>query len=358
MRYVQEAGIISELGAYVANVGTRVLVLLTPSNRRRMGAELESSLRAGGCEAEFLEFAGEVTEDEIRRIAGAASEKHCDVILGAGGGRVMDAARAAANDAGLRFVIFPTSASTDAPCSAIVIIHNEAHQVIKICETPRNPDLVLVDTAIVSQAPSRYLAAGMGDALSTYYEGRACNKSGALTHAGAPSSRTALAIGKLCLDTLLEFADDAMSAVEHKQVNDALEQVVHACVYLSCMGSENGGTAAAHAINDGFTALPDSQHLLHGELVGFGVLCQMELEQLPDEEKDRVRAFMARVGLPLSLEQMGMDLTEEKLRLVAETAYQAKPMRNMPVPVTPDTIYAAILAAQANSISYLKKTEN
>ena len=36
-----------------------------------------------------------------------------------------------------------------------------------------HPDLVLVDSNIIAEAPVRFLASGMGDALATYFEAQA-----------------------------------------------------------------------------------------------------------------------------------------------------------------------------------------
>lgn len=354
LKYVQQAGILAELGTYVATLAKRVLVVVSPSNRRRMGNEIASSLEKGGCEYVFAEFAGEVTEKEVERVATISMVENCDVILGAGGGRVLDTARAAADIADKKLIVMPTTASNDAPCSAIAIIHNDEGKVVEIREVRHNPELVLVDTAIVVKAPVRLLAAGMGDALATWYEARACSRSGAVTLAGGCSGKTALTLAKLCYDTLMEQGSEAIDAVKRCEINDAFEEVVHAAIYLSGVGFENGGVAACHAVNDGFTAIPDSKHLLHGELVGFGVLVQLELEKASAEEKKKVHDFMHRIGLPMTFEQLGMVyLSEEKLRKVAEVACSVPLMKNLPFPVTPDDVYEAILAADAVSRSYL-----
>lgn len=354
LKYVQQAGILSELGAYVAQIGTRVLVVTSKGNLDRFGSQIKRALESGACQCVFAQFCGEVTKQEAHRVAELSSAKNCDVILGAGGGRVLDTARAAADEAGKRLVIFPTVAANDAPCSAVVVFHDDSGKVVKVREVRRNPDLVMVDTAIVAQAPVRFLAAGMGDALATWYEARACSRSGAMTHSGAPSGRAALALAKLCRDTLLDWGSEAMDAVERREINQALEDVVYATVYLSGMGFENGGVAASHAVNDGFTAIPDSRHLLHGELVGFGVLTQLELEHALGPEKNLIHDFMHQVSLPMTLRQLGLSgLSEEKLRCVAEAASSAPPMKNMPFPVSADDVYHAILAADAAGAEYL-----
>ena len=71
---------------------------------------------------------------------------------------------------------------------------------------PANPNLVLMDTDIITKSPVRLTVAGMGDALATYFEARACKRSGATSCAGGKTTEAAMALAKLCFDTLMEEA--------------------------------------------------------------------------------------------------------------------------------------------------------
>lgn len=74
--------------------------------------------------------------------------------------------------------------------------------------------MVIVDTQIVAGAPARLLAAGIGDALATWFEARACSRSGATTMAGGKCTQAALALAELCYNTLIEEGEKAMLAAE------------------------------------------------------------------------------------------------------------------------------------------------
>ena len=183
----------------------------------------------------------------------------------------------------------------------------------------RNPDLVLVDTGIIANAPRRLFAAGLGDALSTWFEARACKNSGARTMARGNVSNTGLMMARLCYDLLMEKGRDALAAVERHEVTPALEDVVEATIYLSGLGFENGGLAAAHAVNDGFAQEPQAHGMYHGEKVAFGTLVQLVLEKAPQEELEQVLAFLRDTGLPLTLAQLGVkEIGPETLKKVAE----------------------------------------
>lgn len=94
--------------------------------------------------------------------------------------------------------------------------------------------------------------------MATWFEARACSRSSATTLAGGACTQAALALAKLCYHTLLEEGEKAMLAAEQQVVTPALERVIEANTYLSGVGFESGGLAAAHAVHNGLTAIADT----------------------------------------------------------------------------------------------------
>lgn len=99
-------------------------------------------------------------------------------------------------------VLFPTIASTDAPCTALAVIYNPAGEFERYLFLPQNPDVVIADTAIIAAAPARFFAAGVGDALATYFEARACYRADGINLVGKRPSRTGLGLARLCYELL------------------------------------------------------------------------------------------------------------------------------------------------------------
>jgi len=215
--------------------------------------------------------------------------------------------------------------------------------------------VVLVDTAVIAAAPARLLAAGMGDALATYFEARASYQRHATTMAGGEATETAMTLARLCYDTLLSDGYKAMLAVEKKVVTEAVERIVEANTYLSGVGFESGGLAAAHAIHNGLTVLPETHHFYHGEKVAFGTLTQLILENASTEELDTICEFCTQVGLPITLAQLDVrENIEEKMRKTAEAACATgETIHNMPFTITPDSVYAALIAADQYGTHFL-----
>mgnify|MGYP000424136318 CR=1 FL=1 len=115
-----------------------------------------------------------------------------------GGGKTIDTAKIAADRAGIPVIIVPTIASTDAPCSGCAVRYSEDGSFESVLYQKTNPAVVLVDVGIIAAAPTRFLVAGMGDALSTWFEARSCDGTQSPNECGGISTRAGLNIARLC----------------------------------------------------------------------------------------------------------------------------------------------------------------
>lgn len=350
-RYVQGRGAIAELGQHVKRMGgTKALVV---GGKRGLEATRE------GREKSFAEndikqveelFCGESTQRELERLTEICVKEKCDTVVGSGGGKVLDIIKCVAAEAGAKLTVTaPTIASNDSPTSALGLIYSEDHIFERFYIPPRNPDIVIADTEIIAQAPVRTLVAGMGDALATWLEADACNRTCAVNFPGGHITATAMACARLCYDTLMTYGLQAKLANELKVSTPAFEAVVEANVLLSGLGWESGGLATAHAMQDGFTVIPEIHDFYHGEKVGFLVLVQLVLENRPVEILQQVFDFSHKVGLPMTLDDLNCgnvskDLLMEAVRI---SCLPQESIHNHAFPITEEIVYDAVIAADA-----------
>lgn len=348
-KYIQSKGALKELKAYTENFGEKFLIITTESGLKRTKDSIEYSFKGTDKEITFAGFNRECCKTEINRLMEVCKKEKCDCVIGVGGGKLLDTAKAVAHYLSLPVVIIPTIASTDAPCSALSVIYTEDGVFEEYLVLPKNPEIVIMDTEVISKSPARFLVAGMGDALATYFEARAAKASNALNMAGMLPAKSAYALAELCYDTLIEEGYKAKLAAENNVVTPAVEAIVEANTYLSGIGFESGGLAAAHAIHNGFTVLEECHHLYHGEKVAFGTIVQLVLENAPEEELCEVLEFCVSVGLPITLEEMGVkEVKPEAIMEVAKAATaEGETIFNMPFEVTAESVYAAIMTADA-----------
>lgn len=354
-KYLQGAGEMKNIGTYAAGYGKKALILISNGGYKRIGAEIEESFAKTDCKAVFDYFGGECSKNEINRLRGVMDEQGCDLVIGIGGGKIFDTAKAVAYYCETPVVICPTIASTDAPCSALSVIYTDEGVFEEYLFLPANPNLVLMDTDIIAKSPVRLTVSGIGDALATYFEARACQRSDATTCAGGKITCAAMALARLCFDTLMEEGLKAKLALEAGVCTPSVEKIIEANTLLSGLGFESGGLAGAHAIHNGLTVLEECHHMYHGEKVAFGTITQLVLEDVPLEELEEIIGFCVELGLPVTLGELGVkEVTREKMMAVAEAACaENDTLHNMPFEVTPEKVCAALLAADAYGRYYL-----
>lgn len=350
-KYIQRPGELARLSEHVLPLGRKAFVLMDGFIFDNHGEAITASLRDAGIEVTAERFGGECCNEEISRVsdrmAGAA------VAVGIGGGKTADTTKMAAIRTGARLVIVPTIASTDAPCSAIAVrydshgVYQESHFL------PRNPDAVVVDSAVIARAPARFLVAGIGDALSTWFEARSNLESNAnnLVSPNMPAAAAGIAVARACHDVLLRDALAAKRAVERGALTEAVENIIEANTLLSGLGFENCGVSAAHGIHDGLTVLDETHGFFHGEKVAFGVICLLVLEGRPYDDIASVVRFCRSLGLPTRLADLNLsNVTAEDLGRVAEAALAlGSATWKVPVPLSVDIVRDSIITADAIS---------
>lgn len=356
-KYVQGPGVLSSIATYVKPLGNRALILadafvtsLVKDTVTASFKQLNADNDKQPSEFVFELFNGECSRPEIERLVAlcnSTQQPPFDLIIGIGGGKTLDTAKSVAFYQHLPVVVVPTIASTDAPTSALAVLYTPQGQFSEYLFFPTNPNMVIMDTLIISQAPVRLLVSGMGDALSTYFEARANRLSGRKTMAGGLPTLASFAIAELCYKTLLSDGYKAKVAVENKLCTKAVENIVEANTLLSGLGFESSGLAAAHAVHNGLTKLEECHHLYHGEKVAFGTLVQLVLENAKMEEIEGVLSFCKKIGLPTNLFEMGVkELDMGKLMEVAKAATApGETIHNMPFKVSAEDVFAAIVTA-------------
>jgi glycerol dehydrogenase len=363
-KYVQGEDELLNLGYFVRSFGQSALLIAHPDDVERVKAKLDAT--AETFQITFVEsgFKGECSREEVARLQEIARNNKCDCTIGLGGGKAIDAAKCVAE--GEALIICPTIAATDAPTSHSAVLYTPDGAFDDYAYFKQSPSVVLIDTTVIANAPTRFLVSGMGDALSTYFEARATSRSYSRVNASLPmgaregltppafGTNAAFALAKLCYEMLLSDGVKAKAASDSNMVTQALENIVETNILLSGLGFESGGLAAAHAIHDGLTILEGTHHYFHGEKVAFGTIAQLVLENAPTEELNQVLDFCLDVGLPVCLADIGVEtITQEELLEVAEKAcIPEESIHAMPFPFTVAEVAGAIATADRIGRAY------
>lgn len=341
-KYVQGKNALSHLSQYLSTLPhcDNVAVIITKGGESRIGDILTSALKS--LKFTFHYFNKECSYEETERLTQEMNMAKYDCTLAIGGGKLIDCAKLVAFQMELPLVVCSSLASNDGPCSALSIMYSPEGACVGAECFPMSPSIVVVDLSLLVNAPIRTFAAGMGDAMATYYEADTCYRNPkALTMLSARPTEVALSIAKLCRDTLLCYGESAIQACLKKQVNDAFEKAVEANTLHSGLGFESGGVSSAHAIAQSLTVIPSiEENYMHGEMVAMGLLTLLALQD-KDDELLLIANFFDSVGLPIHFSQLQLDM-EQELPMVLQVAQQQWFLKNESVDTSTESLKKAM----------------
>ena len=173
LKYVQGRDALLKFHEEMGYMGKRWLFVCSNSGYKACHDKIEKSFGDLEDYRRYEIFGGISSKGEIAKMQDIVEKDNIDTVVAVGGGSAVDTTKATAYYTGKHIVIIPTVAATDAPCTGLSVIYNDDHSFDKYLFYPTNPDAVMVDSTVIANAPVKFLIAGMGDALGTYFEGRA-----------------------------------------------------------------------------------------------------------------------------------------------------------------------------------------
>lgn len=344
-RYIQGPGLLTNLGDFVSEIGGPALIVADPFAIGLLKAKLVQSFDSASIQFLIGDHNGHCTRGEVDKLAKAGRDFGAAIVVGVGGGKSLDTAKSVAFALNVPVLVCPTIAASDAPCSALSVIYGDDGRVDYDQFLPNNPNVVLVDTKVIAEAPSRYLASGIGDALATYFEADSCRRSGAHNCMNMQGVDLAFAIAETCLNVIRAHGAEALKECDRNEAGSSLEKVVEANILMSGIGFESGGVATAHAIHHGLCELDDVHAVLHGEKVAIGVLAGLLIQKRLDEFS-QISDFCQSVRLPTRLSDIGITEPDiSKLETVARRACRpGEIIHNEPQPVKEEDVVSALKA--------------
>jgi glycerol dehydrogenase-like iron-containing ADH family enzyme len=327
-QYLVKEGLAKNCGAHVAKFGNRALVSGGTKALASLGEALFQSFERHQVEWQVNRFAGESSESNILQVMNKANDFKASMIIGAGGGKSLDTAKIAASELKIPLITIPTIAATCAAVTPLGIIYNDAGVYQRDYYPARNPDLVLVDTAVILKTPVEYLYSGILDALAKWYEGGA-----SLAEAKNADlfDNIALQLAKTLHDKMFAKAGAAIRSAKDEMLTEALLDVVNLNIYLAGLIQSLGVKAVrngiAHSVHNGLTVLQESHQMRHGLKVGYGIAVQQALLEKPRNEMDEVLTFFRSIDFRPTFAALNLPFTETAILEVARKTV-ADPLMN------------------------------
>jgi glycerol dehydrogenase-like iron-containing ADH family enzyme len=334
----------------ITALGTRPLLIGRSDATAGLRADLAADLTGGGHTVTAAALRFDCCEEDLGRLAAEASACGADLVLAAGGGKVLDAGKLLAHRLALPCVTVPTSAATCAGWTALANLYSPDGAFLKDVALARCPDLLVFDHDLVRRAPGRTLASGIADAMAKWYE--------ASVSSGSSDDglvQQAVQMARVLRDQLMLDAETALA----EPGGPAWARVAEACGLTAGLIGGIGGarcrTVAAHAVHNGLTQLAASHGHLHGEKVGFGILVQLRLEEqlggnrLAEQARRQLLPLFERLGLPVSLQQLGLGgaSLDDLERVCRFACRDGSDLHHLPFPVAPTDLLAALVSTTA-----------
>lgn len=327
-RFRMEEHLIGCCPGEIMRFGKRPAIVCDATTRAVAGEQVAEALRAAGAEPRIVEHGGFCCRDDAAEIMGAGTLSGADVVVGCGGGLILDFSKCLANLAGVPLVTVPTSSAQCCAYTSIACCYTRDGRYVSTSHFPGEPAAALLDLTVLSRQPRRLLAAGALDAMAKKIElefWARLDEAAQGEPSPAPAGPTApggiaSAISDFIYADITGKIDAAICELERAEAGPALRDVVFdSIVGAGIVSGISGGSrqvALAHRLYYAARTLhPElASRFTHGELVAAGLVMQHHYNGRPDEAQalaGRLRSW----GLAASVGEFGFDVSEGEFGL-------------------------------------------
>ena len=314
-RYIQAPDAILTLGDEVLRLGHCPLIL-GDDTTLSLTRELLARGFAEKCEKyETVTWNGPCCDEAAKDFAAKAQALGCDVIVGVGGGVLMDLAKLCAHFAAMPVINIPTSSATCAAYAPLSVRYTPEGRTVGSMHYEREVDAVIADTALLARQPIRLLLSGVFDALAKFLEIKQRYREGTEAPLGLDY---AYAMAAHSYDVLMERTPACIAAMQKGEITYDVEQVIFTSLAatgtISGIARGSNQCALAHKFyeNSRYLYFDECKPFLHGEIVGVGLLLQNHFNG-ETKENERLLALMHKYGMPYAVPSLGLPCTEESL---------------------------------------------
>ena len=277
-------------------LGASALILAGPHTHNIAGKRVISSLRERGYETSFL-LVRESTMRQVKEVTEAIKESRSRIVLGVGGGKVIDVTKLASFYGNIPFISVPTAASHDGISSDRASVTDLEKPTSITAQAPLG---IIADTEIVAQSPYKLTASGCGDIIAKYTAVRDWELAHKLKgeYYGEYASNLALMSAKLVMKnakTICQNTEEGLRIV--------LEALLSCGVAMSIAGSSRPCSGSEHLFSHALT-MRTPKPALHGEQCGVGAIMMAYLQK---RDWRMVRERLKIIGAPVTSKELGVE---------------------------------------------------
>lgn len=290
------AGVIEETGTICKELRLdgKVMVVTGPKTAKIAGETVIESLQNVGYNVNSItiDHASMSSVGEVQDMI-----TNCSLVLGVGGGKVIDVAKLASTRSAINFISVPTAASHDGIASPRASIKNEGGTVSLKAEPPIG---VIADTKIISKAPFRLLAAGCGDIVSNYTAILDWKLAHRLLNEDYSDSAAALSL--MTAKMTIKSADAIKEGLT-ESAGLVVKALISSGIAISIAGTSRPASGSEHKFSHALDIIAPKP-ALHGEQCGVGTIMMMYLH---GEDWKFIRDTLNLIKAPTTAAELGIE---------------------------------------------------
>lgn len=318
-RYIQGSGYISKIAEEVLTLGKKPIIIGDNITLGVAYGKIEKSLSNVCNNYEVIYHNGTCNDERAMEIADYMMTNGFDVVIGVGGGVIMDFAKLTAHFAGAKIINVPTSSATCAAYAPLSVRYTPDGKTVGSKHYKTEVNAVIADTEILAAQPVRLLLSGVFDAMAKFVEIKQRFNSASLDY--PIGLDYAYAMSTRSFDVLCKRTDDCIADMLRGEITSAVDNVIFTSIaatgVISGIARGSNQCAIAHKFYEAVRKIfpEESSPYLHGEIVGIGLFIQncFNGEQ---ENNDFLLGIMQKHNMPHSLSDIGIAPTEENKRLL------------------------------------------
>lgn len=285
-------------------------------------------------------YGGEASYENVDILKNNKEIQEADMIFAIGGGKAIDTCKVLSEELNKPLFTFPTIASTCASTTSVCAMYNIDGSFKNLYWKKNPPKHIFIDTEIITQAPEIYLWAGIGDTLAKGYEPEFSSRGLELNY----HNTIGINLSLQCKDSLLINAQKGMLDCVNNRISHELDETILSIIVTTGLVSNyvinDYNSCVAHAICYGFSQIKEvEENHLHGELVSYGVLVQLMLDNKIEEIK-KILPFYESLNLPISYDRFNVN--KNQIENVVQFASRVNDVKVAAIKVTSDNLLIAI----------------
>lgn len=337
-----------EIAKYCLPYGSKVVVIGGKKALAASQSRIEEAIKDTGLTiTDVLWYGGDASLSNIDHLAENEVVQESDMIFAVGGGRALDTAKTVSDKVNKPIFTFPTIASTCAPTSAVCVLYKDNGEMHGLHFLDQPPVHSFADSQVIAEAPSEYIWAGIGDALTKEIESEFSSRGRTL----AFNDELGVKVVQGCNDRIISNGKAAMEAAANHQANPAIDQILHEIIGTTALTSvlvdNNYNSNLAHALYYGATATPSGETHLHGEWTCYGALVLLSLDK-QYEQRDKLFEFMTSINLSTSLKQLELT-SQDDFNTMIDKCMTMDDLKASPYEITREMVISAVEEVEALS---------